>query len=70
MDSLQVKQFASPHNDDYVMILCIKMNLKEMVSCLGWCSDALIKNWKDSDKTMLPIYKELAASGLRIWIFR
>ncbi|CAL9227483.1 unnamed protein product [Arabidopsis halleri] len=33
------------------------------------CSDVLFKNWKDSDKTMLPIYKELAASGLRIWIF-
>ncbi|CAD5329553.1 unnamed protein product [Arabidopsis thaliana] len=33
------------------------------------CSDVLIKTWKDSDKTMLPIYKELAASGLRIWIF-
>ncbi|KAL1210523.1 Serine carboxypeptidase 24 [Cardamine amara subsp. amara] len=33
------------------------------------CSDVLIKNWKDSAKTMLPVYKELAASGLRIWIF-
>ncbi|CAN6915479.1 unnamed protein product [Brassica oleracea] len=33
------------------------------------CSDVLIKNWKDSDKTMLPVYKELAAAGLRIWVF-
>ncbi|XP_018480491.2 serine carboxypeptidase 24 isoform X1 [Raphanus sativus] len=33
------------------------------------CSDVLIRNWKDSDKTMLPVYKELAAAGLRIWVF-
>ncbi|XP_027359473.1 serine carboxypeptidase 24-like isoform X2 [Abrus precatorius] len=33
------------------------------------CSDALNKNWKDSEFSMLPIYKELIAAGLRIWVF-
>ncbi|CAN4113230.1 unnamed protein product [Withania somnifera] len=33
------------------------------------CSDTLLKNWKDSDDSMLPIYKKLMAAGLRIWIF-
>ncbi|KAJ9162956.1 hypothetical protein P3X46_022686 [Hevea brasiliensis] len=33
------------------------------------CSDVLIKNWKDSESSMLPIYKELMAAGLRIWVF-
>ncbi|XP_065849242.1 serine carboxypeptidase 24-like [Euphorbia lathyris] len=33
------------------------------------CSDILIKNWKDSEYSMLPTYKELIAAGLRIWIF-
>ncbi|KAF6162478.1 hypothetical protein GIB67_026316 [Kingdonia uniflora] len=33
------------------------------------CSDVLIKNWKDSQFSMLPTYKELIAAGLRIWVF-
>lgn len=33
------------------------------------CSDVLIKNWKDSASSVLPIHKKLAAAGLRIWIF-
>ncbi|XP_021275754.1 serine carboxypeptidase 24 isoform X1 [Herrania umbratica] len=33
------------------------------------CSDVLIKNWKDSENSVLPIYKELIAAGLRIWVF-
>ncbi|KAF9617339.1 hypothetical protein IFM89_035320 [Coptis chinensis] len=33
------------------------------------CSDVLFKNWKDSDFTMLPTYKELIDAGLRIWVF-
>uniref|UniRef100_A0A6M2EDP2 Carboxypeptidase n=1 Tax=Populus davidiana TaxID=266767 RepID=A0A6M2EDP2_9ROSI len=33
------------------------------------CSDVLNKNWKDSESSMLPIYKELIAAGLRIWVF-
>ncbi|XP_009792407.1 serine carboxypeptidase 24-like [Nicotiana sylvestris] len=33
------------------------------------CSDILLKNWKDSDDSMLPIYKKLMAAGLRIWVF-
>ncbi|KAM7252572.1 hypothetical protein ACFE04_000835 [Oxalis oulophora] len=33
------------------------------------CSDVLIRNWKDSDDSMLPIYKELIAAGLRIWVY-
>ncbi|KDP38690.1 hypothetical protein JCGZ_04043 [Jatropha curcas] len=33
------------------------------------CSDVLIKNWRDSESSVLPIYKELIAAGLRIWVF-
>ncbi|KAK7329920.1 hypothetical protein VNO77_24102 [Canavalia gladiata] len=33
------------------------------------CSNVLLKNWKDSDVSVLPIYKELIAAGLRIWVF-
>ncbi|KAF4390122.1 hypothetical protein G4B88_005040 [Cannabis sativa] len=33
------------------------------------CSDVLIKNWKDSENSVLPTYKYLIAAGLRIWVF-
>ncbi|XP_073123072.1 serine carboxypeptidase-like 26 [Henckelia pumila] len=33
------------------------------------CSDTLYYNWTDAAPTILPIYKELIAAGLRIWIF-
>ncbi|KAJ8751067.1 hypothetical protein K2173_016248 [Erythroxylum novogranatense] len=33
------------------------------------CSEVLIKNWKDSESSMLPTYKKLIAAGLRIWVF-
>ncbi|XP_010265560.1 PREDICTED: serine carboxypeptidase 24-like isoform X2 [Nelumbo nucifera] len=33
------------------------------------CSDFLLKNWKDSQFSMLPTYKELMEGGLRIWVF-
>lgn len=33
------------------------------------CSDVLIRNWKDSEVSMLPTYKKLIAAGLRIWVF-
>ncbi|KAJ7955651.1 Carboxypeptidase [Quillaja saponaria] len=33
------------------------------------CSDVLLRNWKDSETSMLPTYKELIAAGLRIWVF-
>lgn len=33
------------------------------------CSEVLLKNWKDSEISVLPIYKELTAAGLKIWVF-
>ncbi|KAL6619504.1 hypothetical protein ACP70R_034643 [Stipagrostis hirtigluma subsp. patula] len=33
------------------------------------CSDTINQNWGDSPKSMLPIYVELIAAGLRIWVF-
>ncbi|KAF7806538.1 serine carboxypeptidase 24 [Senna tora] len=33
------------------------------------CSNLLLKNWKDSAVSVLPIYKELTAAGFRIWVF-
>ncbi|KAF8403027.1 hypothetical protein HHK36_011122 [Tetracentron sinense] len=33
------------------------------------CSDIVGNNWADSPLSMLPIYQELIAAGLRIWVF-
>ncbi|KAF6165042.1 hypothetical protein GIB67_000626 [Kingdonia uniflora] len=33
------------------------------------CSDTLNRNWNDTAVSILPIYKEMIASGLRIWVF-
>jgi len=33
------------------------------------CSDTINTNWGDAPRSMLPIYKELIAAGLRIWVF-
>ncbi|XP_047960110.1 serine carboxypeptidase-like 25 isoform X1 [Salvia hispanica] len=33
------------------------------------CSETLNRNWNDSDASILPIYRELIAAGLRIWVF-
>ncbi|KAG1339118.1 putative Serine carboxypeptidase-like 26 [Cocos nucifera] len=33
------------------------------------CSDIVGKYWADSPRSMLPIYQELIAAGLRIWVF-
>ncbi|GFP99877.1 serine carboxypeptidase 24 [Phtheirospermum japonicum] len=33
------------------------------------CSDSLLRNWKDSEFSMLTTYKKLIAAGLRIWVF-
>lgn len=33
------------------------------------CSETLNRNWNDTDVSILPIYRELIAAGLRIWVF-
>ncbi|KAH6774588.1 serine carboxypeptidase-like 25 [Perilla frutescens var. frutescens] len=33
------------------------------------CSETLNRNWNDTDTSVLPIYRELIAAGLRIWVF-
>ncbi|KAJ7531099.1 hypothetical protein O6H91_14G032200 [Diphasiastrum complanatum] len=33
------------------------------------CSDTLHTNWQDSPSSMIPIYKKLLRSGLRIWVY-
>ncbi|XP_062157207.1 serine carboxypeptidase-like 28 [Alnus glutinosa] len=33
------------------------------------CSYAVRNNWTDSPKSMLPIFKELIAAGIRIWVY-
>jgi len=32
------------------------------------CSDPIYEYWKDSPRSMLPIYRELIAAGKRIWV--
>ncbi|WZZ76493.1 hypothetical protein YC2023_087863 [Brassica napus] len=36
---------------------------------LVFCSDVVSENWKDSPSSVLNIYHELIAAGLRIWVF-
>ncbi|KAF9624559.1 hypothetical protein IFM89_011733 [Coptis chinensis] len=33
------------------------------------CSETLNRNWNDTAISVLPIYKEMIAAGLRIWVF-
>ncbi|XVF60677.1 hypothetical protein PTKIN_Ptkin08bG0067400 [Pterospermum kingtungense] len=33
------------------------------------CSEVLNRNWNDTDESVLPIYKEMIADGLRVWVF-
>ncbi|KAM7516706.1 hypothetical protein LguiA_006289 [Lonicera macranthoides] len=33
------------------------------------CSEVLNRNWNDTDVSILPIYRELIAAGLRVWVF-
>lgn len=33
------------------------------------CSDLLNRNWNDTENSILPIYRNLMAAGLRIWVF-
>ncbi|CAI0453809.1 unnamed protein product [Linum tenue] len=33
------------------------------------CSEVLNRNWNDSETTILPIYREMIAGGLRVWVF-
>ncbi|CAM8962120.1 hypothetical protein QQ045_004773 [Rhodiola kirilowii] len=33
------------------------------------CSSIIRRTWSDSPKSMLPIFKELIAAGIRIWVF-
>ncbi|OVA16853.1 Peptidase S10 [Macleaya cordata] len=44
-------------------------NLTRIIYRWTACSDVLIKNWKDSQFSMLPTYKELISAGLKIWVF-
>ncbi|VFQ68528.1 unnamed protein product [Cuscuta campestris] len=33
------------------------------------CSEKLNRNWNDTEDSILPIYRQLIAAGLRIWVF-
>lgn len=33
------------------------------------CSEILNRNWNDTDVSILPIYREMIAGGLRVWVF-
>jgi len=47
----------------WFVLICMHVLLND-------CSDTINNNWGDSPKSMLHIYKELIAAGLRIWVFR
>lgn len=33
------------------------------------CSETLNRNWNDTEPSILPIYREMIAAGLKIWVF-
>ncbi|KAK4768594.1 hypothetical protein SAY87_003735 [Trapa incisa] len=33
------------------------------------CSEVLNRNWNDTEVSILPIYREMIAKGLRVWVF-
>ncbi|KAF3444859.1 hypothetical protein FNV43_RR14552 [Rhamnella rubrinervis] len=33
------------------------------------CSEVLNRNWNDTDVSILPIYRDMIAGGLRVWVF-
>ncbi|XP_021766185.1 serine carboxypeptidase-like 25 [Chenopodium quinoa] len=33
------------------------------------CSETLNRNWNDSEASILPVYRQLMAAGIRIWVF-
>ncbi|CAN0857806.1 Serine carboxypeptidase-like 25 [Linum grandiflorum] len=33
------------------------------------CSEVLNRNWNDTEVSMLPIYRQMIAAGLRVWVF-
>ncbi|KAJ9147525.1 hypothetical protein P3X46_029677 [Hevea brasiliensis] len=33
------------------------------------CSEFLNRNWKDTEVSILPIYRQMIAGGLRVWVF-
>ncbi|XP_057463108.1 serine carboxypeptidase-like 25 [Actinidia eriantha] len=33
------------------------------------CNEVLNRNWNDTDVSILPIYRDMIAAGLRIWVF-
>ncbi|XP_031268538.1 serine carboxypeptidase-like 25 isoform X1 [Pistacia vera] len=33
------------------------------------CSELLNRNWNDTDVSVLPIYRQMIAGGLRVWVF-
>lgn len=35
-----------------------------------YCSEVLNRNWNDTDVSILPIYKDMIAGGIRVWVFR
>ncbi|KAK9741555.1 hypothetical protein RND81_03G113100 [Saponaria officinalis] len=69
-------------NDDCIILYTTKyMNRRDVQKALHanvsgsisqpWrpCSEIVRSSWTDSPKSMLPIFKELIAAGIRIWVF-
>lgn len=57
----------------HVAPLVIFWSIKSVAFIYYWvfiCSETLNRNWNDTAVSVLPIYKELIAAGLRIWVFR
>ncbi|KAF9590956.1 hypothetical protein IFM89_000501 [Coptis chinensis] len=44
-------------------------NVTGIPYCWETCSDIIGDHWKDSPRSMLPIYRQLISAGIRIWVF-
>ncbi|KAK9282894.1 hypothetical protein L1049_011119 [Liquidambar formosana] len=79
--SVEIQPWTFRGNDECIVGYTKKyMNLPDVQKALHanvtriphpWvtCSSVVRRNWTDSPKSMLPIFKELIAAGLRIWVY-
>eukprot|EP00249_Psilotum_nudum_P000929 c13136_g1_i1 orf=52-1518(+) len=75
--SLLKKAVYDPCSENYAEIYFNRPDVQESLHAnitgipYKWtaCSDILFNNWQDSAFSVLPIYKELMASGLKIWVY-
>ncbi|XP_051124209.1 serine carboxypeptidase-like 40 [Andrographis paniculata] len=72
----RISDVSDPCSDNYIFAYLNRADVQKALHAnvtkldYYWqpCSD-IIKNWRDSPTTVIPLLKEFLADGLRVWIF-